>query len=321
VSIRASVEMLYRVRAAGVHSDERIHAKRGDYVMDGEIVRTTDSWQYGDTRRLVQSVPWAREFRTTRQGLVRAAAAGGERARRAFALLYKDYWYPLLSYIAKRRGWEQAAELTQAFFASRLLNSEAFRTAKATRLRIWLRGEAKRFLARDARFAHQQCRNVDMTVPFDSADDAGPAGTTASRQLNPEQRYWRSRAIGMLEETLGQLRSEYCRHALAAGVADPEVRFDTVKRFLPQGEAEANDITEAARALGTSVEGVRQLVCQLRKRFGTLLNERLSRGPDPDAARDPDPDVSMVKRLLYQALELPPEAIPDRVSGVSGGTL
>ena len=63
-----------------------------------------------------------RSFATTHWSLVLTAARDNRpEARAALATLCKTYWYPLYYYV-RRRGYraEEAQDLTQAFFATRL---------------------------------------------------------------------------------------------------------------------------------------------------------------------------------------------------------
>ena len=269
--------------------------------MDGGILRAEGVSQCVVARPVAGRDKWATRFRTTRWPLVRLAAEGGEGAREAFAGLYYEYWKPLLSFVARWCGHEQAHELTQKFFVERLIVKGDLKrvTRKPGKLfRSWLCTAMLRFVWTEWRRQRSHPK-VDPTVSVDS-DDVGHVWK--SQELDPERQLWRKRAMDMLAEVLERLRHEYCENAAAAGIADPGRRFEAVKRFLPGPETEEADYAETARALGMSREAVKQLVCQLRKRFGKLLHEKIREDRNSD-----DDDVAMVKRSLCQALELPPE--------------
>jgi hypothetical protein len=122
-----------------------------------------------------------------------------------------------------------------------------------------------------------------------------------SLELDREPGWWRSQALGMLDEALARLRRDYVDEAGAPGRVEREQRFDAVKRLLSGDATDDPDHTDTARALGLSREDVHRLVCQLRKRLGTLLHR------DIGGTADDDDDVAMVKRSLRRSLELPPD--------------
>jgi serine/threonine protein kinase len=121
-----------------------------------------------------------------------------------------------------------------------------------------------------------------------------------SLELDRDPGWWRSRALGMLEEALARLRVDYVGDAGAPGGVERAQRFDAVKRFLSGSATDEADHSDTAHALGLSREDVHQLVCQLRKRLGTLLHHDIRGTADDD-------DVAIVKRSLRRSLELPPD--------------
>jgi hypothetical protein len=121
-----------------------------------------------------------------------------------------------------------------------------------------------------------------------------------SLELDRDPGWWRSRALGMLEEALARLRVDYVGDAGDPGGVERAQRFDAVKRFLSGSATDEADHSDTAHALGLSREDVHQLVCQLRKRLGTLLHHDIRGTADDD-------DVAIVKRSLRRSLELPPD--------------
>ena len=250
----------------------------------------------------VDEFSWARRCRTTRWSVVLAAAAGGASARAAMSRLYRAYWYPLFAVVARARGREAAAELTQQFIVTRLVDGgdlNRISRRPGEHFRGWLFTALRSFLKNEWRRERRQCRDLRRTVNFVSeadSDEQGPClAALADSKPDPEQQLCRQQALELLSGVLHRLRREYCVNAGAAGV-NGELRFDAVKVFLPGPGAEAADYREVARALGLGTDAVKQMVCRLRTRFGHLLHEELAKHVTGDG------DVETAKRLLCQAL-------------------
>ena len=249
-----------------------------------------------------EEMRWSGRCRTTRWSVVFAAAAGGAPARAALSRLYRAYWYPVFAVVAKARGREAAAELTQAFFVTRLVDRGDLKRVSrrpGERFRGWLFTALRSFLKNQWQFERQQCRDVRRTVAFVSdteSEERGPrVSALADTRLDPEQQLSREEALKLLSGVLVRLRREYCVNASAAGV-NGESRFDAVKVFLPGPDAETADYREVALRLGLGTDALKQMVCRLRARFGHLLDDELAQRVTGDG------DVATAKRLLCQAL-------------------
>jgi DNA-directed RNA polymerase specialized sigma24 family protein len=252
--------------------------------------------------RSVEEPGWSGRCRTTRWSVVFAAAAGGASARVALSRLYRAYWYPVFALVAQARGREAAAELTQEFFVTRLVDRGDLRLVSrrpGERFRSWLFTALRSFLKNQWKYERQQCRDVRLTVAIlgdTESNEPGPrVSALADANPDPEQRLDRQQALTLLANVLARLRREYCANASTAGV-DGELRFDAVKVFLPGRDTEAADYREVARSLGLATDAVRQMVCRLRARFGYLLHDALAKGEWGDG------DVATAKRLLCAAL-------------------
>jgi DNA-directed RNA polymerase specialized sigma24 family protein len=254
----------------------------------------------GDDRR-----PGA--FRTTCWSVVLAAAGDGEGARQALDKLYRFYWQPVFSFIAKRRGPAAARELTHDFFADRWAahgDLKRVRRLPGRRFRGWLFLALRSFLKNQWKFERQQRRDVRKTVALGCGSNDGiPEAALMDPRFDPERQLQRARVLKLLSDVLGRLRREYCKNAEVAGV-DAALRFDTLKIFLPGPYCETADYSGCAEALGLSADAVKQLVKRLRKRFGQLLHERIRQCVQGEA------DVAIAKLLLCQALERPAELHP-----------
>lgn len=259
---------------------------------------------------------WSGRCRTTRWSVVFAAASGGATARAALSRLYRAYWHPVFAVVAKARGRDAAAELTQAFFVTRLVDRGDLKRVSrrpGERFRGWLFTALRSFLKNQWQFERQQCRDVRRTVAFVSdaeGEERGPrVSAFADPQLDPEQQLGREEALKLLSSVLMRLRREYCVNASAAGV-NAESRFDAVKVFLPGPDAETADYREVAQRLGLGTDAVKQMVCRLRARFGDLLHDELAQRVTGDG------DIATAKRLLCQALSSssPPRPAASRAS-------
>ena len=268
----------------------------------------TATWEVGDRNgvtvraRRVEEQGWAGHCRTTHWSIVLAAGAGGAAARVALSRLYRAYWYPVFAVVAKARGREAAAELTQEFFVSRLVEgSDLSRVSRrpGERFRGWLFTALRSFLMNQWQHERRKCRDVRCTVQLVGDADDGELGPRVSAlgdtKPNPEQRLAREQALSLLSDVLRRLRREYCARASAAGV-NGQLRFDAVKVFLPGPNTETADYRAVALSLGLNTDAVKQMVCRLRARFGHLLHDELAK------TKAGAEDVATARRLLCQAL-------------------
>lgn len=233
-----------------------------------------------------------------------AAASEGEQARRALSALYRAYWHPVYAFIARRRGSQAAAELTQAFLVERLVDSSDLKSVQrrsGQRFRGWLFTALQSFLMNQWKFERRQRRDITKTLSWcgtEPTEDSQHPVVLRAAGHDPERQLARAQALSLLAEVLGRLRHEYCAHAATAGV-DGGARFEALKRFLPGPNAETADYRGCAASLGLNADAVKQIVRRLRLRFADLLDERLRRGVENDA------DAAQARRALCEALESP----------------
>ncbi len=246
---------------------------------------------------------WPTRCRTTRWSVVLAAGNGGEQGRAALAQLYTEYFRPVLSFIAQRRGAQAAAELAQEFFVRRLVDAgdlKGLERMPGQRFRGWLLTAVQNFLKNDWRYDHRQRRDVSKTLSWSGTEpsDGSPRDVPLASTQNPEGQLARAQALELLSVVLARLRREYCARAAIAGV-DGDARFEALKVFLPGPNTENADYSEPAAALELSTDTVKQIVRRLRMRFVDLLDEALGRGVRSDA------EVALARRGLCHALESP----------------
>jgi RNA polymerase sigma factor (sigma-70 family) len=249
-----------------------------------------------------EDLHWAGRCRTTHWSVIFAAAAGGPSAQAALSRLYRAYWYPLFAIVAKARGREAAAELTQKFIVERLVDAGDLRRVSqrpGKRFRGWLFTALRSFLKNQWVFERQQCRDVRRTVAFvDDADSdgAGPkVADLADSTPDPEQQLDRKQALRLVSAALERLRQEYCVKARAAGV-DGALRFEALKAFIPGTDAELERYRSVAQALGMSTEAVKQLVSRLRRNFGEVFVDELVKSGACDG------DIAARRRQLQKAV-------------------
>lgn len=276
--------------------------------MDMAIERGKNS--IGASAPWLASDAWSSKCRTTRWSVVFAAASEGEAARRAFSTLYRAYWRPLYAFVARRRGHQAAAELTQRFFAEELLMAGALRRLErrpGQLFRGWLFTALRRFLIRQSRSERCRCRDVDKTVAWSGGEPSDSAGETLGLKAvghDAERQLERARTLSLLGEVIARLRQEYEAHARTSGV-DGAVRFEALKVFLPGPNAETADYAECSAALGMKATTTKQVVKRLRARFAELLVARLRQDLSSDS------EVPQALKDLCASLELPatyPEA-------------
>src|SRR6476659_7494415 len=97
--------------------------KQGVSSMSARILEAT-SVTGEPARWLQKNGAWPARCCTTRWSLVLAAATGGEQGRAALDSLYRAYWRPLFSFLARRHGHEVAAGLAQAFFLEKIVDGK-----------------------------------------------------------------------------------------------------------------------------------------------------------------------------------------------------
>jgi len=215
-----------------------------------------------------------REFTTTRWSVVlRAGGASPEEAHVALEQLCADYWYPLYAFI-RRKGHspEDAADLTQSFFAKLLANDFAQGlTPEIGRFRSFLLTSLNRFLVDDWRAARRQKRGGGAFV--DSLDsliaERGEASYLGElgHSETPERLFQRTWAETLFARVLNRLSAECA--------ARGDGRFAVVEPFLST-QSDPPPLAEAASQLGLSVSAFKSLLHRLRERYRELLLQEVS---------------------------------------------
>jgi RNA polymerase sigma-70 factor (ECF subfamily) len=163
--------------------------------------------------------PDAARFAETHWSVVAAAAEsrapGGEEA---LAQLCGDYWYPLYAFL-RRRGHspEEAEDLTQAFFAERVVTRRVLRDLSPERgkFRSWLLTSLQNFVSHEREKAAAQKRgghipHVALGLP-DLGKAEGRYQAEPGHDLTPEKLFDRVWAFTLLDQVQTDLRTAYER--------------------------------------------------------------------------------------------------------------
>jgi len=198
----------------------------------------------------------------------------------ALAELCRIYWYPIYSFVRRRRfSPEDAQDLTQSFFLH-LLDHKAlgqvsplkgkFRSFLLASLQNYLSDEADRarclkrggnieFIPLEIGFAEDRYRRAPLD--FLTADKVFDAR-------------W---AMTLMDEAMDRLRLEY------AGQGKTFI-FETLKPFIDLINSKAAlSYEQVADKLQVPVGSVKKLIFRLRKRYASVLREEVARTvSDPD---------------------------------------
>ena len=217
-------------------------------------------------------VTQAARFGTTQWSMVLKAGRGAEEA---LLKLCQIYWPPLYAFI-RRRGHavHESQDLTQAFFAH-VLEHQALETVAPAkgRFRSFLLVSLKHFLDNEWHKAHTLKRGGKQI--FISWDDLKPDDRDLlgpSDHMTPEKVFNRRWALMLLDRVMNRLRSE----CVAARKGD---LFEKLKGYLT-GDAPGKSYAEIAREIDMTESAVKVTVHRLRRRYGELLREQISRTVD-----------------------------------------
>jgi DNA-directed RNA polymerase specialized sigma24 family protein len=219
------------------------------------------------------------EFPTTRwQRVLQAGAPRAPEARDALAELCGAYWFPIYAFIRRKgHGPEEAADLTQGFFA-RLLERGTIGKADPSRgrFRTFLLADCQHFLA--DRRDHDRARRRGggrLLLSFDARDAEGRLAREPVDERTPERLFQQDWAVSLLGRVLELLRQEY----RAGG---REATFDALKGVLTDAPR-ASPSTGLAARLGTTAGAARSATHRLRRRYREILLEQIGATVDDEA--------------------------------------
>jgi len=213
-------------------------------------------------------------FASTHWSVVLAAArTASPEAETALEKLCFAYWYPLYAYL-RRSGHapHEAEDLTQDFFASRIVTKRIFQGIQpgVGRFRSWLLTSLQNMVKNEREKARAIKRGgAQPLLPLDFQSAEGRYVAEPSHNLTPEKLYERNWALTLLDLTVDQLQQEYRR-------VDKTALFDELKMFLP-GEHSTRSYSEVSARLGKSEDSVKMAVSRLRQQYGQLLKAEVRR--------------------------------------------
>ncbi len=226
-------------------------------------------------------------FATTRWSLVIAANSDDAHAGTALSDLCQAYWAPLYEY-ARRKGHdaEQAADLTQAFFAE-LLDKQFLRSAdqKQGRFRTFLLTAFQRFLFNEFDKARALKRGGGQTIiSLDAAQCESHLNMQTANRTTPEQVFERRWALTLLDRVLNQLQQEMT----ARGRTDV---FECCRHALL--EESTKSCAAIAVSLGMTESAVKVAIHRMRKRYRELLLQEVTH-----TLANPDDLMDEIRALL-----------------------
>jgi RNA polymerase sigma factor (sigma-70 family) len=219
-------------------------------------------------------------FTATRWSRVVGARGDSAEARAALSDLCAAYYAPVLAFLRRERGDEDAArELAQEFF-HRLLSGAGVDGADPARgkFRSFLLGAVKHFLGDHRDHELRQKRGSGaIHEPLHPGTDSAPGFDIAdTRTLLPDAAFDRQWALTVLDRAFDTLEA-----ALSA-----EGKASHIEVLRPWLIADADRGTQAAAAaqLGVSETTVRVIVHRLRQRYKEAVRAELRQTLAPGAS-------------------------------------
>lgn len=234
----------------------------------------------------------ASQFAPTRWTRVIEARGDAPEARAALSELCAAYYAPVVAFLRRERGDEDAAhELAQEFFA-RLLAGGGVDGADRERgkFRSFLLGAVKHFLAdqRDRSLREKRGGNV-LHEPLDAGTGSAPGLQIADASaLPPDVLFDKQWALTVLDRAFTALENELSAEGKSA-------HLEVLKPWLV-ADADRGAQTAAAAQLGVSETAVRVIVHRLRQRYREAVRSELRQTLTPGGS------VEEELRCLFTAL-------------------
>ena len=230
----------------------------------------------------------ASQFAATRWTRVIEARGDAPEARAALSDLCAAYYAPVVAFLRRERGDEDAArELAQEFFA-RLLAGGGVDGADRERgkFRSFLLGAVKHFLADQRDHSLREKRGAGAAHESLDAEDALEIADTNA--LAPDVLFDRQWALTVLDRAFTALESELSAEGKSA-------HLEVLKPWLI-ADADHGAQTAAAATLGVSATAVRVIVHRLRQRYREAVRAELRQTLAPGGS------VEEELRQLFAAL-------------------
>ncbi len=213
-------------------------------------------------------------FETTHWSVVLAAArTHSPEAGKAMEALCIAYRYPLYAYV-RRLGHrrEQAEDLTQSFFAERVLNRLIFKGVcrDGGKFRTWLLNSFLNFVRNEwERQTAQKRGGGRECLSLDFQDEEGKYLLEPGHEETPEKLFDRAWAMTVLDRALQQLRATY-EQSGEAGL------FESLAGYLP-GALDPAPYERTAEQVGKTEAAVKMAVSRLKREYGRVLKAEIRR--------------------------------------------
>ncbi len=218
--------------------------------------------------------PGDSRFHTTRWSVVLAAGGSLTDSPAAMEELCRTYWRPIYAFILRRgHEAEEARDLTQGFFAGFLeRRGVADLDPSRGRFRTYLLRCVKNFLANEQERARALKRGGGAPVLSLSFDEDSELAIDPAETRTPETAYERQWALAVLRRALERLRAEQ----------NEKGRGEIFERLKPALADEAVDggYAAVAASLSTTTVAVKVAAHRLKKRYGEILLEEVTRTVD-----------------------------------------
>lgn len=228
------------------------------------------------------------DFHTTHWTAVLAATGDDTKAKAALTVLCESYRGPVLRFIKRHRGKQDAEDLTHDFFL-RVLQGEEFKHLRQGkgRFRSYLLGAVKFFLADQREKASAKRRGGKKRI---ISMNAVPDGDVEGSRAELDLRFDRDWAEAIVSRALAELRTE-------ATDSGETARFE-VLRFWLGGNVTDTDRDRALETLDVSKEHFKVLVSRLRKKFREKIRSQIAQtvGSEKEIAAELDYLVRVLRR-------------------------
>ena len=224
--------------------------------------------------------PPGEDFTATRWSRVIEARGEAPEARAALSDLCAAYYAPVLAFLRRERGDDDAArELAHEFF-ERLLEGSGVAGADPERgkFRSFLLGAVKHFLGDRRDHELRQKRGAGAThESLDAGTDSAPGLAIAdANALPPDVLFDRQWALTLLDRAFNSLEAELSAEGKAA-------HLEVLKPWLV-ADADRGAQADAAAQLGVSETAVRVIVHRLRQRYREAVRAELRQTLAPGAS-------------------------------------
>lgn len=212
------------------------------------------------------------KYPTTRWTVVINAGRDATAERdKALAELCAMYWTPVYGFIrARGRRAEDARDLTQGFFTTRLIEKNDVAAADPTkgRFRNWLLTAVSSYMANDLERAKAKKRDPGTEIiSIDTAEVEGQCPIQVSDDLTPEHIFEQRWAIVLLGKTLQKLEDSYKKNG-------SEKLFHKMIPLLMRGRKEAH--RTVAEELKMREDTFTVALCRFRSRFQERIREEIA---------------------------------------------